>query len=87
MGIDRREALRIFLAGGAGLVLDPERLFWTPKTMITVPAILPVNFTLVEWARRLDAGGQIPGMIEMLNEANSILFDVDFEGFKPRYQS
>lgn len=37
--MNRRHALQLLLAGAAGLALDPERLLWTPKTMITVPAM------------------------------------------------
>lgn len=37
--MDRRNFLSLLIAAGAGFVLDPERLLWTPKVMITVPAM------------------------------------------------
>lgn len=62
------------IAAGLGAAVDPERLLWTPRTMITVPA-MPMQLTLVDWARRLDPAGSVPRLVALLSEANELLFD------------
>jgi hypothetical protein len=36
--MNRRAFLSTLLAAGAGAAIDPERLLWTPRPMISVPA-------------------------------------------------
>lgn len=37
--VSRRHFVERFMLGAAALAIDPERLLWTPKSMIVVPAM------------------------------------------------
>jgi hypothetical protein len=37
--VNRRQFFKLMAAAAAGLAVDPEQLLWTPKPIITVPAM------------------------------------------------
>lgn len=84
----RREFFERLALAAAAIAVDPERLLWTPKPMIVVPA-LPTTVgvalaagpdvttvTICEWAKRVDRNGNIEGIVELLGETNAMLEDM-----------
>lgn len=68
--MNRRDFLRLMLATAAAESVDFEKLLWTPKPIITVPAI-PVNSGRFVAATWMKSGLYVP-----------VLFDKDDEMFQ-----
>lgn len=72
---NRREILKLILAGAAGMALDPERLLWTPRAMITVPApFLPMYhhspITIETTFRYISLAMGVPGQALLMGTNN-----------------
>jgi hypothetical protein len=80
-GVMRRRAfLELLVAAAAGLAVDPERLLWTPRTLITVPAMPDARtLTLIDWARRIDPDGRIDAIVDLLMHSNELLESVPWQ--------
>ncbi len=70
MMLVRRDLLRLLLASPIAALVDVERLLWTPRTLVTVPAVRAVTIAEINAVMQARI---LPGIVDHFFTASPML--------------